>query len=83
MPVSLPHAARKEVKWEHLEQSLFGYVDCLKMYYKGFILIYFKSKLACLKDEGVDVQLAAMSLIPFFSLCDVVYKDAYYSVHTC
>lgn len=81
IPVSLPHAARKEVKWEHLEQNLFWYLDYFKIYYKRFIFIYVKSKLARLKDEGVDVQLAAMSLMPF-SLCDVVHKDVYYSIHT-
>lgn len=42
MPVSLPHAAKKEVKWEHLEQTPIRVFRLIHIYYKGFTFIYFK-----------------------------------------
>lgn len=47
MPVSLPHAGRKEVRWEYLEQRSFGYY------------IDYKFSFTSLKDENIDVQLGA------------------------
>lgn len=45
MPVSLPHAGRKEVRQEYLEQCPFGsYID-------------YKFSFTSLKDENIEVQL--------------------------
>lgn len=47
MPVSLPHAGRKEGRREYLEQHPFGYY------------IDYKFSFTSLKDKNIDVQLGA------------------------
>ena len=61
MPVSLPHAARREAKWENLEQMPNLGVWTTSQPVTGASLSFTLNSKR-LKDEGDDVQLVAMPL---------------------